>query len=187
MDDECADSACVRRVLNGERDAYNEIVSRYQNRLFALLLMMMRDRFGAEEVTQDTFLRAYTNLRSYDLKRPLYPWLATIAVRLAINWINRTGARQQRSASDLDITKLPTPVPSPAEALEKHQVERDLWDHVASLPQGERTAVLMFYKQELSVSDIAGILGVTQGTIKTFLHRGRSHLRTRIESTGDVQ
>ncbi len=187
MDEECADSACVSRVLNGGRDAYNEIVSRYQTRLFALLLMLIRVRFCEEEVTQVEFLRAYTNLRSYDLNRPFYPWLATIAVRLATNWINRTGARQQRSTSDFDITKLPTPVPSPAEELEKHQVERDLWTHVADLPQGERTAVLMFYKQELSVSDIAGILGVTQGTIKTFLHRGRSHLRTRIESTGDMQ
>ena len=64
MEPRVADSACVRRVLGGERDAYGEIVHRYEKRLFSLVLMMTRDRGGAEEVTQDAFLRAHSNLFS---------------------------------------------------------------------------------------------------------------------------
>ena len=79
--------------MSGEHQAYNEIVNRYESRVFSLVLMMTRDRPGSEELTQDTFLRAYSNLRKFDLERPLYPWLATIAARLGMNWINRTGAR----------------------------------------------------------------------------------------------
>jgi RNA polymerase sigma-70 factor (ECF subfamily) len=58
---------------------------------------------------------------------------------------------------------------------------------VSNLPQGERTAILLFYKQERTVSEIAIILGVTDGTVKTFLHRGRSHLRALLESEVDYQ
>ena len=173
---------CVRRVLKGEHHAYDEIVSRYENRVFSLVLMMMRDRPSAEEITQDAFLRAYSNLARYDLRRPFYPWLATIASRLAINWINRAGAAGRADDGDIDPAELPARAPTPLDELQAQQVERKLWDHVAELPRGERTAVLMFYKQELSVGEIAGILGVTSGTIKTFLHRGRSHLKTLLQS-----
>lgn len=185
MDHETADLACVRRVLNGERHAYDDIVSRYQKRVFSLLLMMLRDHSGAEEVTQDTFLRAYSNLQKYDLQRPLYPWLATIAARLGINWINRAGARQQRYQSAVDSSELAASTPHATDVIEAQQAQQQLWDHVAGLPQGERTAVLLFYKQELTVTEIASILGVTSGTVKTFLHRGRLHLKARLESNGD--
>jgi len=184
VEHESEDSVCVRRVLNGEQYAFDEIVRSYEQRVFSLLFMMTRDRSGAEEVAQDAFLRAYANLQKYDPQRPLYPWLATIAARLGINWINRTGARQTRVASDLDVTQLPAGVPNPADDLELRRAGLDLWDRVAHLPQGERTAVLMFYKQELTVSEIANILGVTKGTIKTLLHRGRAHLRVHLASTG---
>jgi RNA polymerase sigma-70 factor (ECF subfamily) len=173
-------------VLNGEHHGYEEIVRRYQNRVFSLLLMMVRDHSGAEEVTQDTFMRAYSNLHKYDLQRPLYPWLATIAARLGINWINRSGARQHRGDTEFDISKLAASAPHPAEQIEQQQAQQQLWHQVAGLPQGERTAVLLFYKQELRVTEIAGILGVTTGTVKTLLHRGRMHLKAQLESNGDT-
>jgi RNA polymerase sigma-70 factor (ECF subfamily) len=181
------DLACVRRALSGEHHGYEEIVSRYQSRVFSLLLMMVRDHSGAEEVTQDTFMRAYSNLHKYDVQRPFYPWLATIATRLGINWINRSGARQRSGETEFDVSELPASTPQPADQLVQHQVQQQLWDQVASLPQGERTAVLLFYKQELRVTDIAGILGVTTGTVKTLLHRGRAHLKTQLESNGDMK
>jgi len=181
------DSLCVKRVLNGEHRAYNELFHRYQSRVFSMVLMMTKDRSGAEEVTQDAFLRAYSNLTKYDQGRPFYPWLATIAARLGINWINRTGTNQKSREPEFDSAELPARDPSPADDLESQQVEHTLWDQVAKLPQGERTAVLMFYKQELTVGEIAGILGVTKGTIKTFLHRGRAHLRTRLGTAGEVE
>ncbi len=184
MDHESEDSVCVRQVLNGEQHAFNDIVSRYETRIFSLLFMMTRDRSAAEEVAQDTFLRAYANLQKYDPQRPLYPWLATIAARLGINWLNRTRTRQKYHTSDLEAANLSAPGPNPAEDLELRRAGLSLWERVADLPQGERTAVLMFYKQELTVSEIANILGVTKGTIKTLLHRARAHLSAQLKSTG---
>ena len=143
-------------------------------------MMTTRDRSAAEEITQDAFLRAHNNLHRYDTARPFYPWLATIAVRLAFNWTARTGARRSTIASGVDVDALPTADASPAQRVADEQQARALWAAVAELSPGERTAVLLFYKDELPVADIAGILGVSTGTVKTFLHRGRAHLRAQL-------
>ncbi|MEN8375060.1 MAG: sigma factor, partial [Gemmatimonadota bacterium] len=81
--------AAVRAVRSGDREAFGRLVELYERRLFGLTLMMVRVPEAAEEVTQDAFMRAFTRLDLYDEKRPFYPWLATIAVRLAQNWLRR--------------------------------------------------------------------------------------------------
>ena len=68
----------VGAVRGGDREAFGRLLELYQRRLFGLALMMVRDPEGAEEVTQDAFVRAYTRLHLYDEDRPFYPWLATI-------------------------------------------------------------------------------------------------------------
>ena len=89
--------------------------------------------------------------------------------------------------TEFDISKLAASAPHPAEQLEQQQAHQQLWHQVAGLPQGERTAVLLFYKQELRVTEIADILGVTTGTVKTLLHRGRAHLKVQLETKGDTK
>ena len=79
----------------------------YQDRLFGLVLMMVRQPAGAEEVTQDAFVRAYTHIQHYDDHRPFYPWLATIAVRLAQNWLRRHGRTVRREGASLESVEEP--------------------------------------------------------------------------------
>lgn len=81
--------------------------TRYQARLFGLVLMMVREPTGAEEVTQDTSVRAYTNLAAYDDRRPFYPWLAAIADRLAQNWLGRHGRTVRREGTSLESAPEP--------------------------------------------------------------------------------
>jgi RNA polymerase sigma-70 factor (ECF subfamily) len=88
--------AAVDATRGGDRDAFNQIVGRYQRRLFGLTLMMVRQPTAAEEVTQDVFIRAFTFLDRYDADRPFYPWLAAIAVRLAQSWLRRRGSWRTR-------------------------------------------------------------------------------------------
>jgi RNA polymerase sigma-70 factor (ECF subfamily) len=163
-----------------EPDAFARLVRTHQARLFGLVLMMVRDRAGAEEVTQDAFLRAYTHIRQYDASRPFYPWLAAIAVRLAQNWLVHRGRtlRHERPAPD-DTREPSAPAPALVELMATERRQR-LWDAVASLPSGERTAVFLYYRDDLPLSDIAQAVGVTTGTIKTLLFRARRHLRERL-------
>lgn len=175
-----SDADVVRDVRRGHREAFAHLVERYQGRLFGLVVMMVRNRPAAEEVTQDAFVRAYTHLGNYEPHRPFYPWIATIAVRLAQNWLRhhaRTTRRDESAPDDGGTAE----AASALEELIEDERSRDLWRTVAALPSGERTAVFLYYRDELAVRDIARALGVTSGTVKTLLFRARRHLRERLE------
>jgi len=178
-----ADGDAVHRVRGGDRDAFADLVRRYQSRLFGLTLMMLRERTAAEEVAQDAFVRAYARLDRYDADRPFYPWLATIAVRLAHNWLRAHGRAAAREGTSLDSVTEPGSTTGPLDELIAEERTRKLWRAVSALSSGERTAVYLYYRDEMSVDDIARALGVTSGTIKTLLFRARRHLRERLTET----
>lgn len=173
--------SAVQEFRRGEGEAFNRLVELYQGRLFGLVLMMVRNPFEAEEVTQDTFVRAFTRLHLYDENRPFYPWLATIAVRLSQTWL-----RQRTRVSARETTPLRPEIDDrnaggdPLSELIADEGGRQLWRTVAALPSGERTAVFMYYQQEMKIIEIARALGVTRGTIKTLLFRARRRLRKRM-------
>jgi RNA polymerase sigma-70 factor (ECF subfamily) len=175
------DGDIVREVRRGHRDAFSRIVQAYQGRLYGLVLMMVREPAGAEEVTQDAFVRAYTHLAHYDEHRPFYPWLASIAVRLSQNWLRRHGRAVRREGTALDDMQEPHAAAAALTRLITDERSRSLWQAVADLPSGERTAVMLYYRDEMAVGDIARALGVASGTIKTLLFRARRHLRERFE------
>ena len=176
-----SDQDIVRDVRRGDREAFGRLVRAHQGRLFGLVLMMVRERAGAEEVTQDAFVRAYANLDRYDDQRPFYPWLASIAVRLSQNWLRLHGRTVRREGTSLDSTAEPSAMPETLTTLMSDERDQSLWQAVAALPSGERTAVMLYYRDEVAVRDIALSLGVTTGTIKTLLFRARRHLRERLE------
>jgi RNA polymerase sigma-70 factor (ECF subfamily) len=179
--DAAAVRAAVQAVRRGDRDAFAQIVRAYQRRLFGLMLMMTRDPTAAEELAQDAFVRAFVHPAAYDDHRPFYPWLATIAVRLAQNWL----VRRSRTGSSQALESCADPASpgiDPLTELITDEEDRALWRSVSVLPSGERTAVLLFYRQEMSVAEIAFALGVSTGTVKTQLSRARKRLRGVVES-----
>ena len=178
--------AAVDAIRGGDRDAFSRIVERYQRRLFGLVQMMVRQPAAAEEVTQDAFVRAFTCLDRYDAGRPFYPWLAAIAVRLAQSWLRRHARVTAHEVTTLDEP----PVPDHGAAADQladlitDENDRRVWRAVSALSSGERTAVVLFYREGMKVREIAYALGVTGGTVKTLLFRARRRLRKRLDTTG---
>lgn len=177
--------AAVAAVRGGDRDAFGRVIELYQRRLFGLALMMTRDPSGAEEVAQDAFIRAFVHLDSYDTARSFYPWISTIAVRLAQNWLVRRTRASTREGAEFELDRAAAPAGSadPLAELITDERDRRLWHSVSALPSGERTAVILYYRQEMSVLEIARALGVTGGTVKTLLFRARQRLRRTLGDT----
>jgi RNA polymerase sigma-70 factor (ECF subfamily) len=176
-----SDGDLVRAARGGDADAFGHLVRAYQGRLFGLVLMMVREPAGAEDVTQEALLRAYRFLDDFDVERPFYPWLAAIAVRLSQNWLRQHGRTTRREGTSLDQAHEPHIADAALNELLSDEQGRRLWLAVAALPSGERTAVTMYYRHEMSIGDIALALGVTSGTIKTLLSRARHRLRGRLD------
>ena len=185
---ESAARSAVHAVRRGDREAFSVLVELHQRRLFGLTLMMVRDPSGAEEVTQDAFVRAFTHLDVFDERRPFYPWLATIAVRLAQTWLRRHARVTTREGAALGPESDPAATTTdPLGELINDESSRRLWRSVAALPSGERTAVFLYYRQEMKVSDIARALGVASGTVKTLLFRARRRLRRTVNDAGGAR
>lgn len=182
-----SDREAVRAIRGGDREALAYLVQRYQGRLFGLVLMMVRRPAAADEVTQDTFVRAYSHIDQYDEERPFYPWLAAIAVRLSQNWLHRQARTIGREGTALEDAPEPAADAQALSSLIATERDREIWRAVAALSSGERTAVVLYYREELTVRDIANALGVTTGTVKTLLFRARRHLRERLQSTSALE
>jgi RNA polymerase sigma-70 factor (ECF subfamily) len=182
---DASDREIVRDVRRGDREAFGQLVRKYQNRVFSLTLMMVRQRDGAEEVAQDAFVRAYTHIHQYDENRPFYPWLAAIAVRIAQNWLRARGRTTRVEGSSLDTAKEPGTSAAALTTLIADEQSCRLWQMVAALSSGERTTLTLYYRDGLPVGDIARALGVTDGTVKTLLFRARRHLRERLQDFSD--
>ena len=183
-----SDQDVARAVRRGDREAFAHLLRKYQGRLFGLVLMMVRDRAGAEEVTQDAFVRAYTHIGHYDDARPFYPWLATIATRLAQNWLRHHQRTIRREGTSLEDAAEPATKTIALNELVADERSRELWEAVEGLSSGGRTAVILYYRDNVAIRDIAQALGVTTGTIKTLLFRARQQLRRRLtRATSSVE
>jgi RNA polymerase sigma-70 factor (ECF subfamily) len=178
QDGEAAVRDAVQAIRRGDPQAFERVVGLYQRRLFGRALMMTRDPAGAEEVAQDAFVRAFVHLDAYDERRPFYPWLSSIAVRLAQNWLVKRARETTREGTEFtEDHAAAAPGADPLAALIAGEDDRRLWRSVAALPSGERTAAILYYREDLSVQQIAFALGVTAGTVKTLLFRARRRLR----------
>lgn len=167
--------AAVAAIRAGDRQAFAQIVRLYQKRLFGLASMFVRDRAGAEDVVQEAFVRAYQHLHRYEEIREFYPWIATITSRLALNW-RRSRVHLQSLEPDTPQSEAASTQDLLGESILEERANR-LWQAVSSLSQGERTAVLLFYKQDMAIAEVANVLGVTTGSVKTLLFRAREKLR----------
>ncbi|MEZ5316871.1 MAG: RNA polymerase sigma factor [Vicinamibacterales bacterium] len=176
--------SAVRAVRDGDRNAFRVIVDRYERRLFGLTLMLVRNPAAAEELAQDALVRAYANLHAYEDARPFYPWLATIVVRLSQNWLRQQSRLVAREGAPLDVDPAAPAGDGPLDALVDDERARRLWREVAGLSSGQRAAVMLFYRDGLTVSEVAAALGVTSGTVKTLLFRARRALRESLTAAG---
>jgi RNA polymerase sigma-70 factor (ECF subfamily) len=169
-------SELVSRCLAGDEGAVRQFVERFEQVVFSLCLRMLGHRHDAEDATQETLLRAVRNLHRWDPTRPLLPWLLAIAgnrCRTALDQRARRG-----KTADLSPETLAEPdnaVPDLAE---------ELGHAIGQLREDYRTTFQLFYQQHFNCAQISDVMGVPEGTVKTWLHRARRELVERLERRG---
>jgi RNA polymerase sigma-70 factor (ECF subfamily) len=170
----------VERVISGDR-AYAQIVAQYQAPLFRYLGRMGLPQAQAEEIAQETFLRAWIRLGDFDPRRASFStWLYTIAHRLALNAFGRAATRQEIAFSaEHDSASEGLQPPEQMLALQRRQRLRAA---LLELPPRERAAIALAYIEDLPLAAVALIEGCTVGAIKTRLHRARRRLAELLEN-----
>ena len=173
LEREIADA--VHSVRMGNVQAYATIVKQFQGSITTLCVAILRDRQTAEEVAQDVFVQAYQRLGIFDAQRPMKPWLVKIAYRLAQQrWRMQASEMAHQKAAMLRLQRNHSDQ-GPASRLLVGEQSEALWQAVYELPVAQRTAVLLYYRENLTIKEVAKAVGVSSGTVKTHLFRaGRS-------------
>lgn len=187
------DASLVRRCLRDDPDAFRFLVERYQGEVYGLALRVLGRAEDAEDMTQETFLRAFRALARYDPTRPFGAWLHTIAARLCIDHHRRNRAKlvsltqpEEGTSGEERTIELEDPADRPDEEAEKSELARRLDALVQELPPDSRTAILLRHQQDLPYEEIARVLGVPIGTVKARIHRARIMLRQKLLAQGDI-
>lgn len=172
----------VRRCLAGEQSAMIELVERYRGQVFGLCYRMLGQRQDAEDMAQETFVRALRNLASWDATRDFEPWLFAIAG----NRCRTLLATRKRRPTAQPLIDDSTAADEP-----DLQAARNLAEEVQLALFGVRDeyrqAFVLFYEQELSYAEIAEAMDCPVGTIKTWIHRARKELIDRLQERGVIQ
>lgn len=161
----------VHAAVAGEGMAFDALVQLHGSRVFHYIHQMTRQAQDAEDLTQQTFIKAFAHLHRVDTTRPLIGWLLTIARRTALNHFR--SARQWEPVAE----ELPASGPSPAQQAEDHDRVADLWTHARrALSPREYEVLWLRFAENLSVAETARVVGLTQTHVKILVFRSRRTL-----------
>jgi len=185
------DADLVRQTLCGNTSAYNGLVMRYQRQVYNLAYRMLGNAEDAGDLVQETFLRAYGALASFRQDASFLTWLYKIASNLCIDQLR---SRKARSALSLDVELEEGREPaadsrnsSPEELAIRDSVQDVVQRAIVNLPEKYRVVVVMRHLQDMSVEEIANVLDMPTGTVKTHLFRAREMLRGRLRSVLEME
>ena len=168
----------IRHAANGDASAWEPLALAHQQAVFRLAYLLLGDPDDAEDIAQETFLRAWRSLKVFDQTRPLRPWLLSIAANLSRN--RRRSAGRYLAA----LTRAFRDEPAPASIEEKsaqHMAASELWKAVQNLSLPDQQIVYLRYFLDLSVAETALVLQVAEGTVKSRLSRALEKLRAIIK------
>jgi RNA polymerase sigma-70 factor, ECF subfamily len=181
------DREVVQRAKGGSEAAYRELLRRYQRPVFSLVYRMVRDRELAEDLAQECFIKVFNHVDRYDAKYKFSSWLFKIASNLAIDTLRRKelrtvsieGSRHATSSEEEEATRISivSHDPNPEQALEAKQLGGRIEEAIARLRPEYRTAVLLRHVEGRAYEEIAEIMEVPLGTVKTYIHRARGELK----------
>lgn len=182
------DNEIIRRIIEGNRNEYRILVERYQQMIFRTCMGFVHNSHDAEDITQDVFIKAYQSLKEFRMESSFSTWLYRIAVNASLN-----KAREKRKNfiiryfTDLveqDTITVPFSAfyesgdPESSLIIEEHRLL--VKNALDSLPDNQRTAIVLSKYEDLSQKEIADIMGKSEGAVEALIQRAKANLRSRL-------
>ena len=181
------DHDLIALARTGSEKAYRELLDRYQRPVFSLVYRMVRDRELAEDLAQETFVKVFNHLDRFNPKYKFSSWIFKIASNLAIDTLRKRepvtvsidGSRHAETAEEIESTRITVESKdeNPEQFLEAKELGQEIERAIGLLRPDYRTAILLRHVEGRAYEEIAEVMGVPLGTVKTFIHRARGELR----------
>jgi RNA polymerase sigma-70 factor (ECF subfamily) len=176
------DASLVRETLAGNQASFQLLVERYQSRIFALTRHYTRNAVEIEDLVQDTFLKAYSRLDSFEHQSSFYTWLYRIATNTILDHMKRRGRSPVQSVEDPEIVSAqpPSRLVAPDTAMQRDEIAKITHAVLEQIPEIFRTVLVMREFDDLSYQEIADVLGISIGTVESRLFRARARFKDKL-------
>ncbi len=171
------DRDLIVRARRGDGDSFSELVTRYQTNVFNVCYRILHERGEAEDLAQETFMRAYNRLEQFDLEREFGPWVRRVAANLCLNHLE-----SQKVSAPLDEDRDADESVRPEKQVEARERSEQIRVVLASLPPQYRVVVELRHYQELSYDEIASELKIPLSDVKSHLFRARKLLAEKLHA-----
>lgn len=176
------DQLFIDRVLQGETDAYSMLVDRYKDMVFTLAVRIVRTAEDAEEVAQDSFMKAYKQLHTFKGGSKFSTWLYSIVYRTAVSKTRKKNL-ETVDVDDHVTDNYTTDADAPqAKELDQTEQSKLVKQAINRLPELDALIITLYYMEESSVKEIEEITGLSESNIKVKLHRARKRLQEELEA-----
>jgi RNA polymerase sigma-70 factor (ECF subfamily) len=173
------DGELIGRCRSGDVEAFGELVQRYQQAVFNVCFRMLEGRRDAEDLTQESFLRAYRKLKTFDAERPFGPWIRRLAANLCLNHLEKRRVTRMPLDDERDQA-IESALPDP----EKHHIrvesQRRVRAAIMELPPEYRAVIELRHYQAMNYAEIAKTLNIPVSDVKSYLYRARKRLAERL-------
>ena len=185
------DLVLVRRAKRGDYKAFDLLVLKYQSRIAGLALTFVKDRHLAEDIAQESFIKAFKSLESFREESAFYTWLYRIAANTSKNYLTSKKRKKEYSESEIlsseeasvDIFDIPGG-DSPEEILAANNLREMIFESLSNLPEDIRTAISLREFEGLSYEEISEVLDCPIGTVRSRIFRGREIIQENFTSFG---
>jgi len=173
----CSDVQLASAAVSGSRAAFEEIVRRYCRPISQFIVYKTQNLQDTEDLVQETFLRAYQNMDTFDTSKSLKSWLFTIGYHLVVSFYRRKKIRIVEEQQLHDI---------PAAKMESGENADWLWNTVSQMEQDSQSVLWLHYKQDMIVDDIARIMKRSPTAVRVLLHRARKRLEKKLRCNTQI-
>lgn len=181
-------------AAKGREPAFRELLKRYERPVFSLIYRMVRDRTLAEDLAQEAFIRAFNAIGSYNSTYKFSNWIFKIANNHTIDHLRKRrldtvsihGSPHATTPDEISQSRIviPSDDENPLELLEHRELGGQIEGAIGELRQEYRTAILLRHVEGYAYEEIADIMGLPLGTVKTYLHRARNELKAKLARLG---
>jgi RNA polymerase sigma-70 factor (ECF subfamily) len=174
------DGVLLRRCKNSDVEAFGELVKRYQQAVFNVCFRMLQERRDAEDLTQETFIRAYRRLETFDIERPFGPWIRRVATNLCLNYLEKRYVPHMPLDEERDQPTKSTSIGTEEISI-KVEVQNRVRAAIMELPSKYRAVIELRHYQALNYAEISETLNIPMSDVKSHLFRARKRLAERLK------
>ena len=174
----------ISRARGGDREAFGELVEQYRDNVYRLAYRMCGNAYDADEAAQEAFVAAWRALPNFRGDAKFSTWLYRLTTNAAIDVMRRE--KRHQSAGDGEMIEVADDADSPQETVERTEQQEAVQEALATLSEEYREVLLLRYMEELDYAEIAEVLQLPSGTVKSRINRAKAALKTALLKSGNI-